>query len=146
MTKVTMDLTQLNDLLDQHGPDISAWPDELRRDAESLLEASAEAQDALADAQTLANLLNAMPKAPAPAHLADRIVMRAGEMEDAWQRLIDWLGARLWRPVLAAGLPLAAGFALGMVQLPAPEEDAYLAADVGLMAFSSAYEELSDEN
>ena len=58
----------------------------------------------------------------------------------------EWLSARLWRPVLAAGLPLAFGFAVGMAQLPSTEEDAYLAADVGLMAFSSAYGELGDEN
>jgi hypothetical protein len=146
MTKVTMDLNKLNNLLDQHGPIFDAWPAELRRDAETLLETSAEARDALADAQTLANLLNAMPDAPAQSYLAGRIVARAGEMEDPWQRLIEWLSARLWRPVLAAGLPLAFGFAVGMVQLPPAEEDAYLAADLGLMAFSSAYGELNDEN
>ena len=47
--------------------------------------------------------------------------------------------------MLAAGLPLAFGFAVGMVQLPSAEEDAYLAADVGLMAFSPTYAELADE-
>ena len=146
MTKVTMDLNKFNNLLDQHGPIFEAWPAELRRDAESLLETSADARDALADAQTLANLLNAMPEAPAPSYLAGSIVARAAEMEDPWQRLIEWLSGRVWRPVLAAGLPLAFGFAVGMAQLPATEEDAYLAADVGLMAFSPAYGELGDEN
>ena len=146
MTKVTMELNKFNNLLDQHGPSLDAWPAELRRDAESLLETSAAARDAVADAQTLANLLSAMPEAPAPSYLASRIVARAGALEDPWQRLIKWLSARLWRPALAAGLPLALGFVVGMAQMPSSEEDAYLAADVGLMAFSSVYGELSDEN
>ena len=140
-----MDLTKFNDLLDQHGPMLDDWPEAIRSDARAFVGASAEAADALADAQTLANLLAAMASAPAPSHLAGRIVATAADMEDPWQRLVDWLGARLWRPVLAAGLPLAFGFAVGMVGLPAAEEDAYLAADVGLMAFSSTYAELGYE-
>jgi len=142
-----MDLSTFNDLLDRHGPALDTWPEALRRDAEVLLSTSSEAADALADAQTLANLLAAMPDAPAPSHLAGRILSKAtaADTEDPWQRLLDWLGGRLWRPVLAAGLPLAFGFAVGMVQLPSAEEDAYLAADVGLMAFSPTYAELADE-
>lgn len=139
-----MDLTTFNDLLDQHGPMLERWPEAIRSDARAFVRTSAEAADALADAQTLANLLAAMQSAPAPSHLAGRIVATAAATDDPWQRLIDWLGARLWRPVLAAGLPLAFGFALGMVQLPPAEADAYLAADVGLMAFSPVYFEMGD--
>ncbi len=141
-----MDLNTFNELLDLHGPTLEAWPAECRQDAQALLQSSAEAADALADAQTLTNLLTAMAEAPAPAHLAGRIVAVAGDMQDPWQQLLDWLGARLWRPVLAAGLPLAFGFAVGMVQLPSSEADASLAADVGLMAFSSTYAELAYED
>jgi hypothetical protein len=140
-----MDLTKFNKLLDEHGPAPDSWPAEFRSDAEALLRTSDDAADALADAQTLANLLAAMPLAPAPSHLAGRIVANTADMTDPWQRLIDWLSDRLWRPVLAAGIPLAFGFALGMVQLSSPEEDAYLAADLGLMAFSSSYAELAYE-
>ncbi len=146
MMDVNMDLEQFNELLDQHGPTIDTWPAALREDAQALLAASPEAADALADAQTLANLLTAMPAAPAPGHLAAKIVASAADVDDPWQRLLDWLGARLWRPVLAAGLPLAVGFAVGMTQIAPNEEDAYLAADLGLMAFSAQYLELSDED
>lgn len=140
-----MNLNTFNDLLDRYGPALDTWPTASRPDAEALLSTSSEAADAQADAQTLANLLAAMPDVPAPGHLAGRIVAEAGEMEDPWQRLLDWLGGRLWRPLLAAGLPLALGFAVGMAQLPAAEEDAYLAAEVGLMAFSPTYAELAYE-
>ena len=145
-----MDLSTFNDLLDRHGPALDTWPESFRRDAEALLQTSPEAADALADAQTLANLLAAMPEAPAPPYLAGRILSRkntaaAADPEDPWQRLLDWLGGRLWRPVLAAGLPVAFGFAVGMAPLPTVEEDAYLAAEVGLMAFSSTYAELAYE-
>ena len=149
--EANMDLTTFNNLLDQHGPDFSTWPAEFRADAEALLQSSAEAADALADAQTLANLLAAMPKARAPSHLAGKISSLAAGLteDDPWQRLVNWLGGRIWRPVLAVGLPLAFGFAVGMAQLPisgaSTEEDALLAADVGLMAFSATYAELGYE-
>jgi hypothetical protein len=140
-----MDLSTFNDHLDRLGPVLDTWPEALRWEAEGLLQTSAEAADRLADAQTLANLLAAMPDSPAPAYLADRIISAAAGQEDPWLRLLDWLGGRFWRPVLAAGMPLAIGFAVGVAQLPSTEADAYLAADVGLMAFSSTYAELADE-
>ena len=144
--ETNMDITRFNELLDQHGAALERWPDDLRQDAEMLLEASPDAADALSDAQTLANLLSAMADAPAPGYLAGRILANAAVPDDPWQRLLDWLGARLWRPVLAAGLPLAFGFVVGVVQLAPSEADAYLAADVGLMPFSSTWaEELGDE-
>ena len=150
--EANMDLTTFNNLLDQHGPALSTWPAEFRADAEALVQSSSDAADALTDAQTLANLLAAMPAAPAPSHLAGKISSLAADLtaDDPWQRLIDWLSGRIWRPVLAAGLPLAFGFVVGMAQLPvsdaaATEEDALLAADVGLMAFSATYAELGYE-
>ena len=146
MTKVNMDLTKFNELLDQHGPVLDDWPAGLQRQAQSLLAASADATDALTDAETLSNLLGAMPPVAAPDHLAGRIVARAAGPQDPWQSLIDWLGAGVWRGVLAAALPLALGFAVGLAQPSSTQEDAYLAADVGLMAFSSSYEEPSHED
>ena len=140
---MNMDLTKFNELLDRHGPLFDAWPADLQGEAQSLLEASPEAADALADAQTLNAMLSATSLPAAPVHLAGRIVARAADPEDTWQSLIDWLGARVWRGVLAAALPLAVGFAVGMAAPRTAEEDAYLAADVGLIAFSSSYEEPS---
>ena len=47
----------------------------------------------LTDAQTLANLLAAMPDAAAPSHLAGKISSLAADVaeDDPWQRLLDWL-------------------------------------------------------
>jgi hypothetical protein len=136
-----MDLTTFNDHLDRLGADLETWPDTLRLEAEGLLRTSSEAEDALADARTLANLLAALPRVPAPSGLAGQISRAA---VDPWERLVDWFGVALWRPVVATGLPLVLGFVIGLVQVPAPEEDAYLAADVGLMAFSVSYTEFAD--
>jgi len=62
--------------LDAHGPDLSRWPDMLRREAETLLATSEDARQALAAAQVVeAGLRASTPKAPAS--LADRIVDRA---------------------------------------------------------------------
>jgi hypothetical protein len=136
-----MDLTTFNDHLDRLGAALETWPHALRLEAEALLRTSAEAEEALADARALANLLAALPDVPAPPDLAGQI---SSTVEDPWQRILAWFSAALWRPVLATGLPLALGFVIGLVQVPAPEEDAYLAADVGLMAFSVSYSEFTD--
>lgn len=135
-----MNLNTFNDHLDRLGPAIDAWPADLRAQAQTLLAASPEAADALADARTLENLLQAMQEIRAPGHLAARISANAAA-EDPWQRLMGWLAAAIWRPVLAAGLPLAFGFAIGMVQSPAATEDEYLAAELSLLAFTSSFEE-----
>ncbi len=131
-----MDLNTFNEHLDRLGADLAAWPEPLRGEAEQLVSVSPEAADAHADALTLANLLAALPAAGAPPHLAARIGSLAA---DPWQRLMDWFSGALWRPVLAACLPLTLGFVIGLTLNPVPEEDAYLAADVGLMAFSESY-------
>ncbi len=139
-----MDVNTFNDHLDRLGPELTTWPDELRAEATALLEDSAEAADALADARTLANLLQAMPQVPAPDYLAGRISALAASI-DPWQQLLNWLGGALWRPVLAAGLPLAFGFTLGLLQVPGAADDEYLAAELGLLAFSTEYQERLDE-
>ncbi len=139
-----MNLKTFNDHLDHLGPELDVWPAGLRDQAERLLAASPEAADALADALTLQNLLQAMQEVPAPGYLASRISANAEE-NDPWQRLLGWLAGAIWRPVLAAGLPFAFGFAIGMVQAPQTTDDAHLAAELGLLAFSSSFEELPYE-
>lgn len=145
-----MDLTTFNDHLDQLGPDLDNWPADLRAQGKQLLAASPEAADALADAHTIKNLLKAMEEVPAPGYLAGRISANV-ETDDPWQRLLDWFAGAIWRPVLAAGLPLAFGFvmgaigATGMLQAPLATDDADLAAELGLLAFSASFEEVRYE-
>ena len=91
--EANMDLTTFQDQLDLHGPAIDTWPEASRQAAYALLATSPEAADALADSQTLANLLAAIPDAPAPSHLTGKIVARAAELEDPWQRLLDWFAS-----------------------------------------------------
>lgn len=143
-----MELNTFIEHLDRLGADLQTWPGPLRREAEELVRTSPAAADAYRDAVSLADLLATLPAVAAPSGLADRI---GASTLDPWQRLMDWLGAALWRPVLAAGLPLCIGFAIGLAASPTPDEDAYLAADLGLMAFSSSFAELpenggADEN
>jgi len=139
----TMDLNTFNEHLDRLGAEFENWPQPLRSEAQALVRTSPEAADALADAGTLANLLAAIPEVAARPQLARQISQRA---VDPWQRLLDWFSAALWRPVLATSLPLVFGFIIGLMQqAPIPEEDAYLAAEVGLMAFSGSYEALAEE-
>ena len=136
-----MELQHFLEHLDELGPDLERWPAAIRQDARKLLEQSPAAADALADAKTLANLLAALPPVRAPAHLAGRI---AGAVADPPQRLLDWLGASLWRPAVAAGLPLAFGFLVGVLLPPSQTDDSEMMLDIGLMAFAESYEELPD--
>ena len=137
-----MELNAFIEHLDRLGADLGAWPEPLRGEAAQLLRASPAAADAHADALALANLLAALPARAAPPHLAARIGALA---RDPWQRLTDWFGAALWRPVAAACLPLSLGFVIGLTMNPISEADAYLAAEVGLMAFSPSYTELAGD-
>lgn len=139
-----MDLNTFNDHLDRLGPELNSWPVDRGTEARALLEASAEARDAMADARTLANLLTAMADVPAPGYLASRInALANAEAQDPWQRLLNWFAGAFWRPILAIGLPLAFGFTLGLVQAPVSADDEYLAAELGLLAFSTSYQEVS---
>ena len=58
----------------------------------------------------------AQTRQPAPAHLGPRIVANLPP-RDPIESLLDWLGAGLWRGAMAAILPLAVGFALGVSQV-----------------------------
>ena len=88
--------------------------------------------------------LLAEPHAAPPA-LAKRI-LDGLPSQSRWQRFFDWLApvdrdGRLWRPVAAALVPLAFGFALG---LGVGEQDGgSLHDDVLLLAFTDSYFETS---
>ena len=95
------------------------------------------------DTEPVAERLDQMLGEPhaAPSGLAKRILDNLPS-QSRWQRFLDWLTpadrqAALWRPALAALVPLAFGFALGL-GVGAQGEDA-LYDDVLLLAFSDSY-------
>ena len=81
----------------------------------------------------------------APPALARRI-LDGLPSQSRWQRFFEWLtpadrDGRLWRPAVAALLPLAFGFALGLGVGEQGEDSLY--DDVLLLAFTDSYFETS---
>jgi hypothetical protein len=71
-----MDVTELEDLIDRLGEDLTRWPEDRRLAAEALLADSSEARALHEEAKALRRAL-AAPPVRAPAGLADRIVAAA---------------------------------------------------------------------
>jgi hypothetical protein len=84
----TMDVKELEDLIDRLGEDISRWPDAQRQAATELLVYSNDARALLEEARVLRAALTA-PPVRAPAGLADRIVAAALRMDVAPPRTED---------------------------------------------------------
>jgi hypothetical protein len=115
-----MDLERFGRLVDAYGSDETAWPVGERDAAQQLLLAEPRARALQRAAQALDEELALFHVSPAPP--LDRVlaaIPRPGRLE----RLLSWLvpaaPAQLWRPALAAMLPLALGVALG-AGVPAP--------------------------
>jgi len=70
-----MDVAGFQDLLDRLGEDLSTWPEQPRHDAELLLRSSEAAREALAQAQSLRQILSSRPVS-APPGLINRIMQR----------------------------------------------------------------------
>ena len=118
----TMDLQAFITLLDAMGSNKTAWPTEMRVEAEQLLARSAPARAALQAAQALDALIAAAPKHVAPPSLHTRIL--AGlppETSKTFDQLVGWLTAAFWRPAAFALAPLLLGVWLGSA-VPAQEE------------------------
>jgi len=141
------------DLLDRHGGDSARWPSELARAAERLLAESATARGAVAAARTLDGWLATQREHRAPAALVAGVMARIGRDDGAMQihetsapdpfdRLLHWLTARLWRPVLLGALPAIAGLVIGLASPQA--DDADLASRIGSLAFVDIYAEVHD--
>lgn len=132
--------------LDRYGPDLDRWPVAVRPSGRAFEASSKQAAAAVAEARRLAEILAGLPDRPAPAHLAARIAARAVPGEDLWTRLDAWFRRALWRPALAASVPLALGFVLGLSDPQgADTDDAYLLETIALLPFSQRFEELPDE-
>lgn len=144
---------EIAELLDRYGGDPTRWPAARARGAElTLAESPAAAREAQA-ARALDAWLEGLRRHEAPVGLEATImdrVERLGRVEglgrseptDSLERFLDWLTARLWRPVVVAALPVLAGLAIGLAT-PEPT-DTDLAGQIGALAFVDLYAELND--
>jgi len=127
--------TRFEELAAAYGADVSRWPNEEQAGARALLETSAQAQTALADAKALDAALD-LWDAPQPSDalmariLGDAAEVSLGQAPDAapaqsapakkpglMSRLFgDWG----WRPAGAMAACLAIGFVAGLSGAPAP--------------------------
>jgi len=130
--------------LDRWGADLTRWPADAAARARACLAGTAEARRQFAAAARLDDQLRTLAAHQAPAWLATRIAARtaaAGRLD----RLLQWFGARLWRPALLAVAVTAAGYVTGLaVREPLSAVDSALAEDVMSLAFEDLYAELDD--
>ena len=107
-----MNEAAFTDGLDRWGSDLTSWPTQELRAARTLLEVSADARRQLAAAQRLDSLLSSLPEVPANPALPQQALSLLGE-RNLLDRFFEWFFVALWRPVLAAVLPLLIGFVVG---------------------------------
>lgn len=121
MSKTDTTLTQQEflDILDSRGSEECNWPSHLRQPITDLLQQDAEARAALTQARELDELVGAL-QAPEFPGLATRIGNQPlpPRQADLGDRLLSWLlpghGLQsIWRPALAACLPLMFGIVVG---------------------------------
>lgn len=115
-----MTLEKFGDILDLHGSASSAWPARQRAACEALLADNAAARALLQEHQLLEQALSgiAVPDLPG---LESRVLTQPlpARVKSPGERLLDWLlpanllGPHLWRPALAACLPLVFGILVG---------------------------------
>jgi len=147
-------LRELEETIDRYGSDPALWPPTAVA-ARQLLEISAAARAALANARCVNEWLDSLREHQAPAGLAATILQRAGRSEvpaaaappplieaDPVERTLAWLTARLWRPAVLAAVPVVLGFLLGL-GLP-QAGDTELAGQLGELAFIDLYQEFDD--
>ncbi len=104
----------------------------------------------------LDNLLEELSDHQAPPWLAQRIALVAADTKNSIEvdlatRSLNWLSESLWKPVLAASLPLAFGVLLG-ANLPSdfflqdPLQNDYAVSDelFNLAELTDDFEEISD--
>jgi len=117
-----MTLDQFEQVLQTCGSDPQSWPAPSRTDCESLLRTDPQAQQLHRSYQQLDASLDALPAVAFPG-LEQRVLHQAlparkpQPSSSPVDRLLEWLlpqsGAPLWRPALAACLPLVFGIVIG---------------------------------
>lgn len=127
------------ELLDVHGSDLSAWPEDLRDEAKTLLMQSARAL-ALLNAQIFVDkhLADAMI-VPKTYGLEQKIMAKFAAHKRRFE-LSRW-SAFVWKPAFAAACSLAFGFYLGAANQELPVD---LAEDLTYVTFYD-YEEWSGD-
>lgn len=133
---------ELAEALDRWGSDLEDWPNSAASEARRLLQSSPEAARLMQETAALEIELTQLREHRATPGLDERILAEL-PVRDGIQRILDWLTGALWRPALAATIPLALGFILGTT---IPEEDSQLADELSLLVFSTTYEELEDDS
>ncbi len=133
---------ELAEALDRWGSDLDDWPNSAASEAKRLLESSPEAARLMHETAALEIELAQLREHRATPGLDERILAEL-PVRDGVQRIVDWLTGALWRPALAATIPLLLGFILGIT---IPEEDSQLADELSLLVFSTTYEEIEDDS
>lgn len=130
--------------LDRWGSELDAWPDGAGDEARALLAADPEAARQLSAARRVDGFLLELrrhhPTAGLPARVTKRVAEAAADPAD---RLLGWLGARLWRPALIALVVTTAGFLAGAM-VGSPAVDPQLAEAVTTLAFNDIYAEVEN--
>ncbi len=132
----------LADALDRWGSDLTVWPSTAASEAKRLMDSSPEATRLVQESAALDLELAQLGEHRATPGLDAKIIAEL-PTRDGVQRIVDWLSGALWRPALAAAIPLAVGFVLG---ISIPEEDSQLADELSLLVFSETYEEFEDDS
>jgi hypothetical protein len=109
-----MDIEEFEDLVDQYGEDLAAWPVDLQEPAAALVHESVRARAAIAQAQMLRQALRGQLRGPAPAGLADRII--AAAQPAAATTAASAVAARWFRPapLVKPGIVLSLCFLIGL--------------------------------
>jgi len=128
--------------LDRWGSNLEGWPTSAQEQTKRLLASSPEANRLMQESTALEIALAELRGHRATPGLDNRILAELPN-RDVLQRMVDWLTGALWRPALAAAVPLALGFVLGTMN---PAEDSQLADELSLLVFSATYEELEDDS
>lgn len=136
---MSTDETRFEEALDRWGTNFSDWPTDTADWGRRLVEESEAARRAHEQALRIEGALGALSPLPASADLKQRIV-DAAEGERRYRKAPR---RSLWRPALAAAIPLLVGFWLGLNQ--GHDDAATTAEAVGLLAFTTNLEEFDYE-
>ena len=115
-----MTLEEFSELIETYGAELVKWPKELRQSADDFLQLDASAQVLLADYQALENKLDNLV-VPEFSNLEQKVLNQAlpPRQQSILPKILNWLvpaersGMQLWRPAMAACLPLVFGIVLG---------------------------------
>ena len=121
-----MDLERFECIVDAYGGDAAAWPAGERAAALALLAAEPGARALREAARALDRELATYTVAPPPPL---QRVLAARPRPSGPERFLGWLvpaaPLQLWRPALAAMLPLALGLVIGVGPLSRPAESSW---------------------